>query len=68
MLAEYDRQSWFLSFSEYKKARQEIKKAASDTMRLQKKAKKGIPHGNYCRDKYPCGMLELSVHEMLFYV
>ncbi|XP_076470702.1 uncharacterized protein LOC143300712 isoform X3 [Babylonia areolata] len=30
---------------EYKKARQEIKKAASDTMRLQKKVKKGIPHG-----------------------
>ncbi|XP_025115085.1 MTSS1-like protein isoform X4 [Pomacea canaliculata] len=30
---------------EYKKARQEIKKAASDTMRLQKKVKKGVPHG-----------------------
>ncbi|KAL8603310.1 hypothetical protein ACOMHN_054006 [Nucella lapillus] len=30
---------------EYKKARQEIKKAASDTMRLQKKARKGVPHG-----------------------
>lgn len=28
-------------FPEYKKARQEIKKAASDTMRLQKKVKKG---------------------------
>lgn len=27
--------------SEYKKARQEIKKAASDTVRLQKKVKKG---------------------------
>ena len=28
-------------FTEYKKARQEIKRASSDTMRLQKKVKKG---------------------------
>lgn len=32
---------YFFNSSEYKKARQEIKKAASDTMRLQKKVKKG---------------------------
>ena len=32
--------NWLASV-EYKKARQEIKKAASDTMRLQKKVKKG---------------------------
>lgn len=32
----------FLSWAEYKKARQEIKKKSSDTLKLQKKAKKGI--------------------------
>ncbi|PVD20796.1 hypothetical protein C0Q70_18957 [Pomacea canaliculata] len=36
---------------EYKKARQEIKKAASDTMRLQKKVKKGVPHGAWSSGK-----------------
>lgn len=30
------------AFTEFKKARQEIKKKSSDTLKLQKKAKKGI--------------------------
>lgn len=35
----------FFFFSEYKKAKLDIKKAASDTIRLQKKVKKGASHG-----------------------
>ncbi|CAL1546265.1 unnamed protein product [Lymnaea stagnalis] len=46
---------------EYKKAKQDIKKAASDTMRLQKKVRKGTSHGKSdMHHKLESAMLEVN--------
>lgn len=55
--------------AEYKKARQEIKKAASDTMRLQKKVKKGVPHGIYIYDCHTFSYItDVKVFDQVMYM
>lgn len=58
-LAHHDTKTQYLhtycNLSEFKKARQEIKKKSSDTLKLQKKAKKGIYVPNlhkFIRDQF----------------